>query len=245
MHRSHKALSPSKTIAPRNRGFLLEGFMAIQDILESQNTGIMPLVRFERRAIEDKAASIQAGHYVAKDIDYALVTPPYSKDVMHHKLPNWFEQLELDAQKGRVPREWVERVKQSYEFFKRGQEMPLDGSPIRGWGVISPAQQETLIRLNIMTVEALAAANEEGLRRIGMGAMELKHKASAWLKQLKKAGPATQEIAALKTENSQLKNSVESLEKRVEELVKALRVNESVQYAPVTQAGISVDELMD
>lgn len=206
----------------------------------------MPLVRFERRAIEDKTASRAAGHYVAKDVDYALVTPPYSKDVMHHRLPNWFEQLELDAQKGRVPREWVQKVKQAYAFFQQGQEIPLDGAPIKGWGVISPAQQETLIKMGILTVETLAAVNEEGLRRIGMGATELKHKADAWLKQLKKAGPATQEIAALKTENEHLRTSLATLEEKVNELMMALKTQQqAAQYVPVSQqAGISADELM-
>jgi hypothetical protein len=222
--------------------------MAIQDIIEAQSSAVMPLVRFERRAVEDKAASRAAGHYVAKDVDYALVTPPYSKDVMHHKLPNWFEQLELDAQRGRVPREWVEKVKQGYDYFKRGQEIPLDGAPIRGWGVISPAQQETLIKMGILTVETLAAANDEGLRRIGMGAIELKHKAEAWLKQLKKAGPATQEIAALKTENEQLKVAVSTLESRVEDLMKALKAQQDLQpfVPPIGHSvGISADDLMD
>jgi hypothetical protein len=224
--------------------------MAIQDIIEAQSSAVMPLVRFERRAVEDKAASRAAGHYVAKDVDYALVTPPYSKDVMHHKLPNWFEQLELDAQKGRVPREWVAKVKLAYDFFKRGQEIPLEGVPIKGWGVISPAQQETLIKLNILTVETLAAANDEGLRRIGMGAIELKHKAEAWLKQLKKAGPATQEIAALKTENEHLKSSVATLEEKVNELLLAIKTQQEAQAMPVNPVygaavGISADDLMD
>lgn len=219
--------------------------MAIQDILESQSSAIMPLVRFERRPVEDKIASRNAGHYVARDVDYALVTPPYSKDVMHHKLPGWFEQLELDAVKGRVPRDWVNKVKHSYELFKQGQEIPLDGVPIKGWGIISPAQQETLIRLNILTVEALAAANDEGLRRIGMGSHELKHKAEVWLKQIKKAGPATQEIAALKTENDQLRASVSALESRVDDLMRMLKAQQDVvQFAKIQEADISAYDLM-
>ncbi len=220
--------------------------MAIQDILESQSNAIMPLVRFERRAMEDKAASRAAGHYVARDVDFALVTPPYSKDVMLHKLPAWFEQLEMDVQKGRVPREWVEKVKKAYDFFKKGQEVPLDGVPIRGWGIISPAQQETLIKMGILTVEMLAGINEEGIRRIGMGATELKHKASAWMRQLKKNGPATQEIAALKTENEQLKTSIATLESRIEDLMRAIRPQSEMHVIPVINDDfISADDLME
>ena len=41
-------------------------------------------VRFERRPMEDKAASIREGRYVAKDVDFALVTPPYSNDCVEY-----------------------------------------------------------------------------------------------------------------------------------------------------------------
>lgn len=220
--------------------------MAIQDILESQNSAVMPLVRFERRAEEDRAATRAAGHYIAKDVDFALVTPPYSKDVMHHKLPNWFEQLELDAQRGRVPREWVQKVKQAYEFFQRGQEMPLDGAPIRGWGVISPAQQETLCKMGILTVETLAAVNDEGIRRIGMGANDLKQKAIAWLKTMEKGGKPTLEIAALRKENDQLKGVVASLEEKIEQLIKLAQAAEQpIGYSVGIGAGIDAGELFE
>ncbi|MGZ5029077.1 MAG: hypothetical protein ACXWAT_00570 [Methylobacter sp.] len=194
--------------------------MAISDILDTQQSGALPLVRFERVAEEDKAASVAAGHYVARDVDYALVTPPYSKDVMKNRLPAWLDQLAIDANAGRVPNEWVSKVKQAYEFFKNGQEIPLDGIPIKGWGIISPAQQETLIRLNILTVESLAGANHEGLNRIGMGALELKNKAEAWLKSLKKSGGVAIENAELKKKVEAQDATIALLEEKLNELNK-------------------------
>jgi hypothetical protein len=175
-------------------------------------------VRFERVAVEDKAASLEKGHYVAKDIDYANITPPYSKDVFKIKVIQWFKDLEQQIANQRIPREWAEDYKKSYQMWKNGQEMPLNGTPIRGWGVISPAQQETLIRMNILTVEDLSLVNDEGLRRIGMGAMELKNKADGWLRQLNDKGPMTQEISALKNENKQLRDSLENMGKQIEQL---------------------------
>ena len=52
-----------------------------------------PYVRFERMSVEDAAATLAAGRYVAKDVDYVLITPPYSKDVFKQKVKNWFEQV--------------------------------------------------------------------------------------------------------------------------------------------------------
>ena len=207
-------------------------------------------VKFERLAVEDKAASLAAGHYVARDVDYANITPPYSKDVFKIKVKQWFDDLEMQVRNDRIPRAWVDTYKKAYQAFQNGQEAPLNGTAIKGWGVISPAQQETLVRLNVLTVEDLAAVNDEGLKRIGMGAMDLKNKAIGWLSQLNDKGPLTQEIAALKAENSQLNSTIATLVRQVEELramVKSTPVLDNVE--PLTQnitaAAILDDEPLD
>jgi hypothetical protein len=173
-------------------------------------------VRFERRAVEDKAAGRAAGKFVAKDVDFALVTPPYSRDVFEQVASKWLEQMKREVSSGRLPREWYERYEDSYERWKRGEDMPLNGTPIKGWGVISPAQQKNLTTMNILTVEDLAAANDEGVRRIGMGGGQLRDKAKAWISQMSDKGPLTMENAALKEENRTLKLQVQSLEEKLQ-----------------------------
>lgn len=182
-----------------------------------------PFVRFERKPIEDKAESERQGRYVAKDVDFALITAPYSKDVFKQKAKDWFATIKNDVQNGRFPQEWYEKFEKQYQAFQNGQELPPDGTPIRGWGVISPAQQEELIRMNILTVEVLSNINDEGIKRIGMGAVELKTKANAWLSQLNDKGPLTLKVAATEKENAILKASVETLQKQVQALMAALK----------------------
>ena len=182
-------------------------------------------VRFERLAEEDIPASRAAGKFVAKDVDYVLITPPYSKDIFKQKVKDWLPQLDRDQSGGRIPQQWVDLYKDAYKRWQNGQEMPLNGSPIKGWGVISPAQQETLLRMNILTVEDLAGVNDEGVRRIGMGAVELKNKAQAWLAQLGDKGPLTMKMAALEQENGQLRGEVATLSRQVHELMTAHRAN--------------------
>jgi len=195
---------------------------SVFELLDKQE--IKPFVRFERVAFEDKRASLMAGHYVAKDIDMAYVTPPYSKDIMKYKVESWFVQLEQDLKNRRISQEWVNDYKKSYQYWLKGQELPVDGTPIKGWGIISPAQQETLIRMNVLTVEQLAAINDEGLRRIGIGAVGMKDKANAWLKSLKKSGAVSIEIAELKGENERLKGTISSLEERLNKLQETIKV---------------------
>jgi polyhydroxyalkanoate synthesis regulator phasin len=177
-----------------------------------------PFVKFERCPVEDVAASRREGRYIARDVDFALVTQPYSRDVFRCEVEEWFKSLDRELAAGRMRPDWIEMFKRKYEAWRKGQEMPIEGTPIRGWGVISPAQQEMLIHLGIMTVEDLAAVNDEGMRRIGIGAVELKTKAKAWIAQLRDKGPLTMHVTALEKENARLKETVAALETEVAKL---------------------------
>lgn len=208
---------------------------------------LAPHIRFERIVVEDVAASLAAGRFVGRDVDYAVITPPYSKDNNKHELPQYWQKLKQDVAGGRFKKEWLEYYLKAYESYKQGQELPLDGAPIKGWGVISPAQQETLIRMNILTVESLAAINDEGIKRIGMGALDLKTKAKAWLQQLSDKGPLTQEIAAVRKENDILRGTVESMNTKIEQLTAMVQAQQGNMQQPAADsgAGISASDLLD
>lgn len=203
-------------------------------------------VRFKRMAVEDKGASLAQGRSVTKDVDYALITPPYSKDVSEVKVSTWLANAENDVRNDRLPASWLAAWKEAHQAWLNGQEMPLHGTAIRAWGVISPAQQENLIRINILTVEDLAGVNDEGLRRIGMGSLELKHKAVAWLAQLNDKGPLTMEMAQLKTRNAQLEASLNSLTTQVEQLRRLVPSVGTVSVSePATSTlSISADDIL-
>jgi hypothetical protein len=205
----------------------------------------MAYVRFERIAKESKAASLEAGRWVGVDIDMALITPPDSKDEVVKTVTSWIEQMEQQVAAGRLPREWRDRYLAQYEAWKKGEELPVHGTPIKGWGVISPAQQEACLRANYRTVEDLSLMTEEGSRMIGMGAMEMKRKAAAWLAQLNDKGPLTLQMSAVQRENEILKGSVESLERQVAELVKRLETTAPTYTPPPAPGTITASDLID
>lgn len=175
-------------------------------------------VMFEMRAVEDRAATIKNGYYSTRDVEYALITPPYSKDCVEMECGVWLKKNDDDERNGRIPAAWRDKWKASYDAWKNGQELPVDGHPIRGWGVISPAQQANLLMVGIKTVQDLAKVNDEGLRRIGMGSVDMKNRATAWLKAEAGPGKAAQEIASLKAENTTLAEQVKQLAATVDEL---------------------------
>lgn len=174
----------------------------------------MAYVRFEKRGVEDREASIKAGHYVAKDVEYAIITPPGSKDEVEKVVSEWFQQLKSQVQAGRLPPQFEATYRQAYEFWRRGEEIPVQGTPLKGWPVLSPAQQKNCLNANIRTVEDLAQANGEALARMGMGGVEMKQKAEAWLKAATNLGTVVAENAALKARVRDLEAQVEGLEKR-------------------------------
>lgn len=168
-------------------------------------------VRFERRAIEDRMASLQAGHYVAKDEDFAIITPVGSKDEVVKIAGEWLQQTKQQVREGRMNPAFAEQYQRLYEAWKRGEEAPPNGTAIKDWQVLSPAQRATVLAANVRTVEDLAAANGEALTRIGMGANQLKQKAETWLKAAKDVGVVVQANTALQAENERLKASVADL----------------------------------
>lgn len=180
----------------------------------------MPYVAFETRTEEDPRRTKEEGRMVYVDRDYARITPPGSRDVHYERLPQWFDKLNVDFKSGRVMPEWVARWKAAYEQYKQGKELPLEGTPIRGWNMLSGAQQQNVIQCNILTVESLATANAEALAQLGMGAIELKRRAEAWVTQTKGLEPATIKMTALQRENDILTDTVKNLTEKVETLSK-------------------------
>ena len=172
-----------------------------------------PYVVFEVRSVEDRNASIEAGHYVAKDVNFAIVTRPGSRDSIEIEAEPWLASLK---QKGSgpnpvIPPSWYKGFASAYEEWKKGNVVPANGTPIKGWGVLSPSLQETLIRGGFLTVEDLAIAGDSELANIGTGGISLKLKAQAWLEAAQNAGKSAERITELATKVADLTALVEKL----------------------------------
>jgi len=212
--------------------------MAVGDVLDREERP--PLVRFEKRAIEDKAASREAGQIIYKDVDWVLVTPPYSKDCYEQKVEKWFSQVQVNVRNGRTPQQWLDLWQEGYKKWKQGEEMPLNGTSVKNWSAISQAQCKTLLAANILTIEDLALVNDQGLRRLGMGGLELKNKAKAYVQATKDTGPLVMENASLKKTIAQQNATISNLTDKLEILTQRLG---SMQSQPLTEVTINNDEI--
>lgn len=187
-------------------------------------------VTFHRASVDK--FNEDAGRRIPTDVDFVTLRQIGATDSIIFEVDRWFKQNEVEVKSQRLPMEHFQHYKKMYELWQMGQEMPIEGTPIKGWGMISPAQQEVIIRAGVRTVEDLATVNEEGQRKIGMGAVMLKNKAQAWISQLKDKGPATQEIADLKAKNEIHELNIARLKEQLELLQQDLKQKRAVEAVP-------------
>lgn len=202
-----------------------------------------PYVRFERRPVEDHAKSKAEGRWVGRDVDFVKITPSYTKDVIVRDVDGWFSKLKQDEKNGRIPNTWLPHYQRSYDAWKNGQEIPLEGTPIRGWGVISPALQETLLSCDIRTVEDAAQMTEDAMRRVGMAGNDIRNKARAALKAGDK-GKLVMENAELRAKLTVAEQNVEKLTADLQMLKDFVKANVQVTEPAAAQA-ITATDLID
>ncbi len=170
-----------------------------------------PYVTFETRAVEDRTAAIENGHYTTRDEVYAIVTPQGSKDKIEKVAETWLNDIETASREERFPAEWVRAYRGAFQDYLAGRETPLEGTPVLGWQLASPSQQNNVIAANIRTVEDLAVANESSLNAIGMGARALKEKAISWLASAGDTGKVAAQNEALRKAQEDLTEQVTGL----------------------------------
>lgn len=181
-----------------------------------------PLVSYEIRAVENRAKTIAEGHLVCDDVDYVKVQQVGARDTTEKPYADWIELQRQHVREGRIPGEWLEKFELGYERWKRNEEMPEDGMPIKNWCVPTPGQVKVLLGLGIRTVEAMASANTEAIGRIGMGGLTLKNQAQAFLDEANSTGKLTGRLNEAETRAKVAEERNKVLEQQVAELKAAV-----------------------
>lgn len=185
-----------------------------------------PYVRFKRVAVRDHAKSTDAGYEVTRDEDFACITPPGSRDCVEKVATEWLKEIEAKSRNGDQgwPFGFVQGFKMAYEQYLQQNEMPPMGTPVRGFPLLQPSEQQRCLSANILTVEDLATANEQSLSRIGMGARAMSEKASTWLRS-RDDGSArvASENVNLRAENDRLKDQLAKAQESIRDLERELK----------------------
>jgi len=172
-------------------------------------------VEFELRPEEDRNASMDSGHPVFRDVEVAIITMPggslvVDKIVSPELLNEW-----KNGTDRKPPSPFAVRA---YEAWKEGREAPVNGIDLKNWPGVTPAQLKMCQGINVRTVEDLATANADTIRKLGMGGVALKDKAVSYMSSAD-TNKNSEQVAALRVELESLR---EALEKRDEQITALL-----------------------
>ena len=176
-----------------------------------------PYVRFEKRSREVRGGPETTGMPSYVDENWVIVVSPGSKDEFESVADDWFSRKAGDVKAGRFRADWLHAFQQAYTMWKNDEEPPVMGTHISLWPGITPSQFKTLRDLRVLTIEDVAAMNEDTLSRVGMGSRSLKDRATAFLESAKNAVPA-EKLVALAAERDELKTQLLRLEAQVKGL---------------------------
>lgn len=154
-----------------------------------------PHIKFEYHAVEDRAATMETGHYVAKDVLYMYITRPGQKDTHVVVYSDYLPLLKRAIQEGRAPSVWLQHITAMHDAWVSGNAPLETGTPISGWPPLAPSTQRMLISADVKTVETLAALDDNACNAIGMGCVGFREKARAWLKAANDTGKIAEELA--------------------------------------------------
>jgi hypothetical protein len=182
---------------------------------------------------------------IFRDVEYVTVRQPGNVDSIIYELDKWLNSvIPSELQSGRLHPDIAEYYRKAAKRFREGQEIPIEGTPIKTWPVLTPAQAETVLGIHVRTVEELANLADDGVRRLGMGGMDLKNKAKAWLAAAGDKGKLAHEMAAIQKKNELQENTIKTLQAQLDELVRAMNAKKQQTVALDAEA-IDVSDLMD
>lgn len=160
------------------------------------------IVRFYPHATQNVWQTQQQGMPVYDTVDMVSIQHPGERDVLHRKVTD-----EIIA---RFPSQWA--------AYREQREQVAVGTPITLLFDGQPDVVQILRDVKITTIEQLAAASEEAIKRIGMGGRGHVEKAKTALRQIQDTAPlqrAEAEITRLTDEIAAMRAMIDDLSSRL------------------------------
>jgi hypothetical protein len=186
----------------------------------------MPVVaEFEIRSVENKDVG-DDGHVTYRDEEWVMLRID-PKTVAEFRIleivPIWTRRANPRADDTAVDKEDIEQARwflESHKAWKNGEQLQIDGTDIRMWPLISMAQCKAARKMGILSVEAIAKAEDNDLQYVPKGRW-LKAQAQEWLSTAKDSGKMVQDHAKLKAENEDLQRQMDEMKAEVASMLAA------------------------
>ena len=187
------------------------------EMLQEERHGFY--VEFELRPEEDREETISQGMPVFKDVEFAMITMPggglvVDKPINEALLHEW----KNGDNRRKPPSPFAFRA---YEAWKEGREAPVNGTDLKNWPGVTPAQLKTCQNATVRTIEDLAAANADTIRKLGMGGVAMMEKAKAYLAAANQ-NKTSEEVSALMVKLEALSDTVKRKDEQISDLLERL-----------------------
>ena len=156
-------------------------------------------VQFYSKPIKNDFKSKLEGRLVCEDVEFVKIWTPGNQ-------LNIIDRPVNEDDKHRFFEQW-----KRYEAGKQGGEQQ-NGTPLKEWGLLTPAQAEELRYLKFFTVDQIAGCSDDNALRltalVGMSGYALRDRAKNWLAASKGEAVATQ----MAEQNKQLQDQMADLQ---------------------------------
>lgn len=153
-------------------------------------------VTFMTEAIEFKAESEKAGRPIFRDVAFVRIIVPGDVN-------NIIERKATKEDELKFPRAWAR--------YKAEQAEAMDGMPLEQWPQITRSLLKELKYFEVHTVEQLAGLSDNQVSKLGMGFVDYRNKAKAYLA----AAAGTADVTAQAAENERLKSQMADLQAQI------------------------------
>ena len=175
-----------------------------------------PFVQYEEREIGINAeASQAAGRPIPRVLTLACITPHGSKDRFEKEADVWLKEIRAKAMHGEYPLEWVNFFEAQYAEWKKGNELPREGTPTRTWPAVTKEQGVRLIAMGYTTIEDVAQIPDTALGQIGPDGRYLRDLARSWINDSKDKGINARALADANAKLEQQGQRIESLQQQL------------------------------
>lgn len=174
-------------------------------------TNAVQLIEFFLMPVEDREASLLAGGYRTKDVEYIRITNPKGLDVSERE----------------VTPEIINQYKKHYDAFKSNLTVSVDGVRVKETALFSPAEIKNLESCSVQTLQQLVEMSESGIAALGMGGRAMKIRAETYLNNMNSTGKIVQEILDLKKKLESKDAKIQELE----EVISSLKTQKKTKEA--------------
>ena len=164
-------------------------------------------VEFYMEAVQDSAASLEAGHPKFKEVPYVMVKVPGDKGSI----------IRRPVRTGQHPKHDNNRFHNEYVAFLQDKKAPLEGLPIEEWPQVTKSQVMELRHFGIKTVEHLAGLTDTNAQKF-MGILDLRTKARTYIEASQSDAPFQKLHAEIDHRNNQISELMATVNAMKDEL---------------------------